>query len=151
MSVNKTPTAGISRKCILSWAESRNPQYCTQPVRIASEWAATNSLHGHEHLTTQWAQGWCPARFRIRGTPFYSLHFLTGGDCPSTWPQHPYVCRWHTNLHYFQIILNAGRCFNANNGALVYVRQSLRCRFRIPACAPKQGTLTYLLHLWTEM
>ena len=23
--------------------------------------------------------------------------------------------------------------------------------FQIPACAPKQGTLSYLLHLWTEM
>ena len=31
------------------------------------------------------------------------------------------------------------------------MRQSLRCWFRIPACAPKQGTLSYLLHLWIEM
>ena len=31
------------------------------------------------------------------------------------------------------------------------MRQSLRCRFRTPACAPKQGTLSYLLHLWTEI
>ena len=31
------------------------------------------------------------------------------------------------------------------------MRQSLRCRFRTPACALKQGTLSYLLHLWTEM
>ena len=31
------------------------------------------------------------------------------------------------------------------------MRQSLRCLFQIPACAPKQGTLLYLLHLCTEM